>query len=253
MKLGNSIYKVVGAGLIFYALVYGMTATLPEMKTLAQSSRNLFYHVPMWFTEVVLMSISVFFSIRYLRMTDPDAQPTSEPLIADARARESAMLGVMFNGLGLITGIIWGRVSWGQNIPSDEFAAWWIWDPIQTCALISMLIYLGYFLLRSSFAEPEQRAKISAVYNIFAFAALIPLFFVIPRILGGLHPTAQGENTGLFDTKNVTNIYRMVLYPSALGFILLSIWIYQVRVRLSTLTLRLEHLLAEKSYKNPNS
>ncbi len=253
MKMGRNIYKAVGVGLILYALIYGMTATLPVMRTLEQSSRNLFYHVPMWFTEVVLMAISVFFSIKYLRMTDPEAKTSGNPLIADTRARESALLGVLFNGLGLITGIIWGRVSWGQNIPSNEFAAWWVWDPIQTCALITLLIYLGYFLLRSSFAEPEQRAKIAAVYNIFAFAALIPLFFVIPRILDGLHPTAQGENTGLFDTKNVTNIYRMVLYPSALGFILLSIWIYQVRVRISSLDLRIEHLMAEKSYKNQQS
>ena len=247
---GKIAYKVIGVGLILYAIIYGLLTDLPRMGTLAQSSRNLFYHVPMWFTEVVLMSISVFYSVKYLRMTDPDAGLKGHPLEADVRASEAARLGVLFNGLGLVTGIIWGRVSWGQTMPDSDFSAWWVWDPIQTCALIAMLIYMGYFLLRSSFAEPEQKAKIAAVFNIFAFAALIPLFFVIPRMLEGLHPTAEGETTGLFDTKNVTNLYRMLLYPSALGFILLSLWLLNVRTRISLLQLKLEERLAEKAFSN---
>ncbi len=246
--IGNIAYKIIGVSLILYALIYGLLAELPRMGTLAQSSRNLFYHVPMWFTEVVLMSISVFYSVKYLRMTDPDSGLKGEPMEADARATEAARLGVLFNGLGLITGIIWGRVSWGQTMPDSDFSAWWVWDPIQTCALIAMLIYMGYFLLRSSFAEPEQKAKIAAVFNIFAFAALIPLFFVIPRMMQGLHPTADGESTALFDTSNVTNIYRTLLYPSALGFILLSIWMYNVRSRISILRLKLEDRLAERAF-----
>jgi heme exporter protein C len=245
----NIGYKVLAIGLITYALLYGLLASLPSMGTLQQSARNLFYHVPMWFTEVVLMSISVYYSIRYLRMTDPDAPRAGDPLIADVKASEAARLGVVFNALGLITGILWGRVSWGQTLPDSDFSAWWVWDPIQTCALIAMLIYLGYFLLRSSFAEPEQKARIAAVFNIFAFAALIPLFFVIPRMLQGLHPTAEGENTGLFDTQNVTNIYRLVLYPAALGFILLGIWLFELRSRAEMLQLRLSNLIADQEYE----
>jgi len=246
--IGKIAYKVIGVGLIMYALLYGLLTDLPRMGSLEQSSRNLFFHVPMWFTEVVLMSISVFFSVKYLRMTDPDSNIAGNALEVDARASEAARLGVLFNALGLITGIIWGRVSWGQTMPDSDIDAWWVWDPIQTCALIAMLIYLGYFLLRASFAEPEQKAKIAAVFNIFAFAALIPLFFVIPRMISGLHPTAEGESTGLFDTSNVTNLYRILLYPSALGFILLSIWMLNVRTRISILHIKLEERLADRAY-----
>ncbi|MEM6262951.1 MAG: cytochrome c biogenesis protein CcsA [Bacteroidota bacterium] len=243
-------YKIVAIGLIGYALIYGLTASIPELPTLEQSSRNVFYHVPMWFTTVVLMCVSVVQSIKYLRQVDPDLEKkTSHPLMMDIRAREAAGLGVMFCILGLITGIIWSRVSWGAAIPSNDVSAWWVWDPSQTCALIALLIYLGYFLLRSSFNEEEQRAKIAAVYNIFAFAALIPLFFIIPRMLPGLHPTADGESTGLFDKADLTNIYRLVLWPSALGFILLGVWMYQMRSRLSIGLYKLDHMIASKTYR----
>ena len=98
--LGGIWYKALGVGLVLYALIYGLLTQLPVMRTLEQSSRNLFYHVPMWFTEVVLMSMSVFFSLRYLRMTDPESNAKGDALSLDVRAKEAAQLGVLFNILG---------------------------------------------------------------------------------------------------------------------------------------------------------
>lgn len=249
----NIGYKLLGILLVSYALVYGLTVSLPQMGGLGQSSRNLFYHVPMWFAEIVIMTISVVFSIKFLRMSDPDSKVAGDKLVADAQAEQAAIIGVMLNILGLVTGIIWSRVSWGENIASDKLSAWWLWDPVQTCALIALLIYLGYFLLRASFQEPTQRARIAAVFNIFAFAALIPLFFVIPRMLEGLHPTAAGGQTGLFDKSAVTNNYRAILYPSALGFILLSVWMWELRSRTAKLALFAKNRQAEKAWEAQKS
>lgn len=246
----NISYKAIGVALIAYALYYGLTVSLPRMGALGQSSRNLFYHVPMWFSEVVIMTISVWFSIKYLRQTDPESKIAGNPMASDAKAVEAARVGVMLNILGLVTGIIWSRVSWGENIDSSKLSAWWLWDPVQTCALIALLIYLGYFLLRASFQEPEQRARISAVLNIFAFAALIPLFFVVPRMLDGLHPTANGGQTGLFDKSDVTNHYRMILYPSALGFILVSVWVWELRSRIAVLFVKKSEQESEQAWVN---
>lgn len=246
----NITYKVLGLALVAYALYYGLTMSLPRMGALEQSSRNLFYHVPMWFSEVVIMTISVWYSIKYLRQTDPESNIAGNPMYSDAKAVEAASVGVTLNILGLVTGIIWSRVSWGENIDSSKLSAWWLWDPVQTCALIALLIYLGYFLVRASFQEPEQKARIAAVLNIFAFAALIPLFFVVPRMLDGLHPTAAGGQTGLFDKSDVTNHYRMVLYPAALGFILLSIWVWELRSRIAVLFIKREEAASEKAWVN---
>lgn len=244
MMLRNA-YKVVGVLLMLYGLIYGMTCKLPQLQGLGQSSRNLFYHVPTWFVVMVMMSISVYQSIRFLRMMDPDFERKENPLLVDTKAVESARVGILFNILGLTTGMVWSRVSWGETMASTDISAWWLWDPIQICALVSMLIYLAYFLLRSSFNEEEQRAKISAVYNIFAFATLIPLYFIIPKMLNGLHPTAADSDAGggsfIFKGK-LSNDYRMVLYPMMFGMILMSVWVYEIRVKVQNLMYRLEEL-----------
>ncbi|MDX2286296.1 MAG: cytochrome c biogenesis protein CcsA [Bacteroidia bacterium] len=234
-------YKTLGALLVLYALVWGLLSPLPQLNEgiLGQSSRNIFYHVPMWFATIVLMGISLYHSIRLLRLLDPDLTPSVSPLAVDIQAREAAKIGVIFNILGLGTGMVWSRVAWAPQSGGAEFSSWWVWDPIQVCALIALLIYLAYFLLRSSFAEPSQRARVAAVYNIFAFAALIPLFFIIPRMYEGLHPTA-GKGSFVFDKSQISNEFRAVLYPGMLGFILLGIWMFELRSRIELAARRMQ-------------
>lgn len=248
--LKNS-YKFLGIALLLYGIIYGMIVEMPYNPIWGQSSRAIFYHVPMWFAMLVLMGISVWHSVKLLRALDPDAESTSNPLLLDIKAQEAARVGVFFNVLGLLTGIVWSRVTWNENIPGNEFAAWWGWDPIQVCALVSLLIYLAYFLLRSSFSEEESRAKISAVYNVFAASTLIPLFFVVPRILEGLHPTA-GKGSFIFKGGITTEI-RLILYPTLIGFICMGIWLYNLRQRTGSLSLRIDELLADRSYQQTTS
>ncbi|MEL6843381.1 MAG: cytochrome c biogenesis protein CcsA [Bacteroidota bacterium] len=244
-------YKALAVALILYALIFGLTAEIPVSpqmgSQLGQSARNLLYHVPNWFAMIVMMGISLYHSIRVLRLTDPDRQRTESPLRADIKANEAARVGVMFNVFGLLTGILWSRVSWNEVKSGLSFSAWWGWDPIQTCALIALLIYLAYYLLRNSIEDPEQKAKVSAVYNIFAFMTLIPLFFIIPRILQGLHPTADGGDV-LFKREGMNSLLRMILYPGMLGFILMGIWIYEVRSRTSLLHFRWQEWRSNRDY-----
>lgn len=229
-------YKVLAVGLLAYILIYGLTVVVPAMPGLEESSRNLFYHVPMWFVVITLMTISVIQSVKFLRMADPDREDVAlNPLHADLKAREAARTGILFSILGLITGTIWGRVAWKADYDWTDPAAWWTNDPIIICASISLLIYLAYFLLRSSFTDEEQRARVAAVYNIFAFATLIPLYFIVPKILPGLHPTAADSDAGggsfIFMREGIDNTYRMILYPAILGFSLFGGWIYELRMR----------------------
>jgi len=245
-KAWNIGYKALGVGLVAFALIYGLLVQMPYNPIWGQSSRNLFYHVPMWFSEIVVMTISVVWSVLLLRRLDPDREKEGNPLLLDAKARIGAEVGVILNIIGLITGIIWSRVTWGENLPGNDFSAWWVWDPIQVCALISLLIYLGYFLLRSSFSEPEQRGRIAAVYNIFAYATLIPLFFIVPKMLPGLHPTAE-QGTMIFKKKYDGTSY-MIMLISIVGFSLLSVWVWEVRSRMALVKERLDDYLANRTY-----
>ena len=99
----------------------------------------------------------------------------------------------------------------------------------------------AYFVLRGSFIDMDKRARVSAVYNIFAFAMLFPSIWIIPRLVGSLHPGAPGSDSGnpALNYKDIDSRLRMVFYPAIIGWTLLGVWI-------STLKIRLE-LMKEKS------
>jgi len=216
------IYKALTIIVLTYVIVAGLTFSIPNIGgNIQQTSRNLFFHVPMWFSMYLMMGLSVYYSIRYMK---------NSLEIYDWGARESAAIGVGYGLLGLTTGSVWSRVTWGELLPATDPTAWWAWDPKQTYALVAVLVYLAYFLLRNSIEINQQRAKVSAVYNIFAAASLVPLTLIIPRIVGGLHPGGD-DGSPVFDSKDISNEYRMIFYPAIIGFMLLGLWIFELRMR----------------------
>jgi heme exporter protein C len=120
-------------------------------------------------------------------------------------------------------------------MPDTNFAAWWSWDPKQTFALAAIIVYAAYFLLRSSVDDENKRARLAAVYNIFAASSLVPLTLIIPRALGGLHPGGV-DGSPVFDAKDVSNEYRLVFYPAIVGFMCLGLWLTELRVRMAAIT-----------------
>ena len=140
-------------------------------------------------------------------------------------------MGIILGILGLITGSIWARFTWG---------AWWVNDAKLNGAAICMLIYLAYVVLRNSIEDELQRARISAVYNIFAWSTLLPLLYILPRLTDSLHP-GSGENPG-FNIYDLDYNLRLVFYPSIIGWTLLGIWIIQLRVRYKIVKSKLEDL-----------
>ncbi|QIL78054.1 cytochrome c biogenesis protein [Hymenobacter sp. HDW8] len=208
-------WKVLAIVLVLYTVVAGLLVPVPRLDIVNESIRNLYFHVPMWFGMTIILTTSVVYSIRYLRT------PTAR---LDTLAHESAKTGIVMGMLGLATGSMWARYTWG---------AWWTSDPRLNGAAIAMLIYGAYIVLRSSFTDEQQRARISAVYNIFAFAAAIPLLFVLPRLTDSLHPGAGG-NPG-FSNYDLDSNMRMVFYPAVIGWTLIGFWITQVSSRLEFL------------------
>ena len=219
-------YRIIAVLFLTYAIVAGLMMPVPRLPGLGQTARNLFYHVPMWFTMYLMMFISLISSLLYLNKLN---------LKYDTWARESAFVGILFGMMGLITGIVWSRVTWGELLPSSNPNAWWSWDPKQTNALIAILIYAAYFVLRGALEEENQRARVAGVYNIFAAASIIPLTFIIPRALGGLHPGAGGGGP-VFNQSDISNDYRMIFYPAIIGFMALAVWITDLRIRIRNIS-----------------
>jgi len=123
--------------------------------------------------------------------------------------------------LGIITGMIWANYTWGSP---------WHGDPKQNGAAIACLIYLAYFVLRGSVQNDEQKARLSAAYNIFAFVAMVPLIFILPRMMSSMHPGADGNPA--FNMYDLDSSMRPVFYPACVGWILIGTWIASLRIRM---------------------
>jgi len=211
-------WKTLSILLLYYTLIAGFLITVPDIGNLKQTIRNMFFHVPMWFGQLALISVSLFFSLRYLR--DPNRK-------YDIRAAEYAKTGIVFGALGLITGSIWANYTWGAP---------WSNDPKQLGAAIALLIYLAYFVLRNSMTDIDKRARVAAVYNIFAYFIYIPMVMILPRMVESLHPGGEGVegNPGL-GGDDLDPTMRIVFWPAVLGWTLLGIWITTLRIRLQFL------------------
>ena len=221
------LYRTLRLGVALWltaVIVLAFVREIPRLEILEHTARNLYFHVPMWFTMMAAAVVSAYHSMRYLG---------TGQLVRDVRAREAALVAMLFGSLGLVTGIFWARFTWyeGQNI-------WWNFDPKQSLAAVELLIYGAYFVLRSSVDDPEKRARIGAVYNLFAFVTVPFLLYVLPRQMESLHPGAEG--TPAFSQTDLAPVMRPVFYAAVLGFIGLFWLIYTQRVRLALLRQRLD-------------
>lgn len=198
--------------LLIYTCTAGLLMDVPRLSIVNETIRSLYFHVPMWFGMVVLFLTSTVHAVRYLMKSDP---------VSDIQSVEFANVGTIFGVLGILTGMVWANYTWGSP---------WHGDPKQNGAAIALLVYLAYFVLRGSVQSEEQRARLSAVYNIFAFAAMIPLIFIIPRLTSSVHP-GSGGNPG-FNMYDLDGRMRLVFYPAVLGWILLGYWIATLRIRI---------------------
>ena len=212
-------WKLLTFILLLYVCIEGFLVKVPKLEgRLQQSIRNLFFHVPMWNAMMVLLAVSVVFAIKYLRTGNKKD---------DIISLEFARTGLYFSFLGLFTGMIWAKAQWG---------AYWSNDPKQTGVAMAILIYCAYFVLRGSMNDMDKKAKIGAVYNIFAFCMLFPTLYIMPRLTESLHPGGLGSegNPGL-NPNDTTAGLKSVMYPAFIGWALLSVWVATLFVRYRTL------------------
>jgi heme exporter protein C len=100
------------------------------------------------------------------------------------------------------------------------------------------LIYAAYFVLRGSFDDGQKKARLSAIYNIFAFASFMPLVWILPRLTDSLHP-GNGGNPA-FGKYDMNNEMRMVFYPAIIGWIILGTWVSTLAYRYRIVKNKLE-------------
>ncbi len=126
---------------------------------------------------------------------------------ADTWASVGAEIGLLFGSMLLLMGILWTRVTW---------TVWWTWDPRLTSYLLVILLYSGYFVLRSSVDSSHQRARYSAALGIVSYIAVI-FTMISTRVLRSAHPviftlTDPGVEKSMLYTFLIAMISMIMLF-----------------------------------------
>ena len=189
---------------LYLALIWA-----PVERTLGESYRVFYLHVPAAWVAYLALGLSLIGSIAYLRTRN-----TKFDLLAEV----TAALGVMFASLVLILGSIWANVAWGT---------YWNWDPRETTTLVLWISYAGYLALRSSIENVGKRAVIPAIYNIFAFST-VPLSYISVVWWQTLHPVIVGSK-GIAITPEMIITLMVNLVAATFLFIFLAGVLYRLR------------------------
>lgn len=202
-KIGLGIWMaaVIVAAFMYLAPAEGFTG---------QSARIVVFHVPMAMLSVVAYITSTVYAVIYLVRGREQS---------DIKSAISAGLGFLFTALATLTGMVFAQVQWG---------AAWNNDPRETSILMLLFVYAAYFALRGAIPAGRPRGKISAVYNIMACIVMPYLVFVLPRMLGGLHPSDT-----LANRQSLSMDYKLVMGCSMVCFLMLYVWLFRLHVRIS--------------------
>ncbi|MDH4246789.1 MAG: cytochrome c biogenesis protein CcsA [Deltaproteobacteria bacterium] len=141
---GISLAGLAGLGVLVFVFT-------PMDENMGFSQKIMYIHVPSVWVAYLAFFVVFVCGIVYL---------WKRLAAFDRVAKASAEVGVLFCGLGLLTGAIWGRPTWGT---------YWVWDARLTTTLILFLIYVGYVLLRAFAGPGEQQARLAAVLGIVGF------------------------------------------------------------------------------------
>ena len=212
IRMKKNWWKIAAVVLVLYSIIAGFLLKVPVLPILHETIRNLYFHVTMWFSMIILLFVSVWNSVRYLSGFNSKY---------DIVAKETVHISIVFGLCGLATGMLWANYTWGEPWPND---------PKLNGVAIAMLFYFAYLVLRNSIDEEQKRARIAAIYNIFAFVMFIVFTMILPRMTDSLHP-GNGGNPGFGNYEDIDNNMRMVFYPAIIGWTLIGTWIMQLGIR----------------------
>jgi len=160
-----------GLLLIAVGAIYGLFYA-PADRLMGDSVRILYIHVPTVWLAMGGWSFIAIASVVQLVWRHP---------LAAVAARAVAVPGALFTGLGLITGSIWARPTWGT---------WWVWDGRITSVLVLFFLYLAYIALANA---DNQKAGVSRVTAIFGLVGAINIPIINRSVIwwNSLHQKAS--------------------------------------------------------------
>ncbi len=202
------IAALVGIG---WLIVFGLFLS-PNDRVQKTGVRILYIHVPSAWLAYLAFGVTGFSSVAYL-------WKRTRSLTWDRIAGASAEVGVLFMGITLVSGSLWGRISWGT---------YWTWDARLTTTAFLFVTYIGYLAVRGLGGTHQQRAKRSAVLAILAMLE-VPLVHFSVTWWRPLHQNETVENGKL------SGLMLFTLFVGIIAFTLLYVWLVLHRQRVLTL------------------
>lgn len=183
----------------------------------ADAVRLLYLHVPTaWVAMYLSFGVTSLASALYL-------WPRTRSRFWDLTAGASAEIGVVFLGLTLVIGSIWGRATWG---------VWWTWDARLTTTAVLFVLYVGYLAVRRAPADPEVRSRRAAIVALAAFLD-VPVVHLSVEWWRTLHQRATLLRPDLSPQIHGSMLGALLL--GLLAFTLLYGWLLVRRFRLAWL------------------
>lgn len=209
---------VVGASML--AMLVGAVIAAPREAVEGEVQRLFYIHVPS--ANAMYLAFGVMCVASALLLWKHDMR-------FDTLARSAATVGVLFTGLTLATGAIWGRPIWGT---------WWAWDPRLTSTLVAFLLYAGYLLARGLADElDEQAARFAAVFAILA-SLDFPIIYMSVRWWRTLHPQP------IVLTMQMPGSMYIPLGLGMVAILLLAVWLIVLRAETEAVGVRATELRA---------
>ena len=209
-SLGLAAAVVVG----LVALVVLALVVAPPDVNQGDAQRIMYIHVPMAWIAYLAFGITSFASALYLF-------PKTRSLTWDRLAGASAEVGVVFIGLALFTGSVWGRPTWG---------VWWTWDARLVTTAVLFFLYIGYLALRRVPGTYEQRAKRAAIAGLIAFVD-VPIVHKSVEWWRTLHQ----EATVLRPDPQIEGIMAYTLLFAVIVFTAFFVWLLDQRFRVAAM------------------
>ena len=205
-----------------WLVLFGLVLSPADVNQ-GESVRFFYIHAPTIWVAYNSFVVTAFSSGAYLFTK-------KHSLGWDRLAGASAEIGVVFVALTLLTGALWGRLTWG---------IFWQWDARLTTTALLFATYIGYLAVRRLGGSHHQRAKRSAVLGLLS-VLLIPLVHWSVLIWRSLHQEAT-----VLDVDGDADIDGIMLFSILVGvvaFSLFYVWFVLHRTRM----LAMEDLIEER-------
>lgn len=201
-------FGVFAFAFIIFTQVYAIL-TSPADRDMGDLQKIMYVHVPAaWITFLAYLVVFIASAKYLMKGREND----------DLLASSAAEVGVAFNGLTLILGMIWGKPAWG---------AWWVWEARLTSTLVLFLIFVGYLALREFVEDQDRRAQWAAAVGLFG-AINVPIVYMSVRWWRTLHQIQSTPST--LDPR-----YTMGLRINAFAFLFVMIYFIHRRYEVARL------------------